>query len=151
MRNLTRNYADLSKRFMRKRMGFWVMDRWRLNEIGRIIFRWRQRRKSTTEVTVENILNGVFYAGHFGEKCLTDVTEMKYGIKGKAYLSAILICQIKVFFLLDRKQAAIHLLQCNNQGTGDTYQKCLCQYSHGTYCILYKLISHLICPFCFVF
>lgn len=46
--------------------------------------------KSTSEITAENILNREFYADHFGEKWLTDVTEMKYGINGKVYLSAIL-------------------------------------------------------------
>lgn len=46
--------------------------------------------KSTPEVTAENILNRDFHANRFGEKWLTDVTEMKYGINSKAYLSAIL-------------------------------------------------------------
>ena len=53
----------------------------------------RRRRnyvKSTPEVTAENILNREFHAERFGEKWLTDVTEMKYGASGKAYLSAIL-------------------------------------------------------------
>ena len=54
----------------------------------------RRRRKnygkSTPEVTAENILNREFHAGYFGKKWLTDVTEMKYGVNGKAYLSAIL-------------------------------------------------------------
>ena len=53
----------------------------------------RRRRnyvKSTPEVTAENILNREFHAERFGEKWLTDVTEMKYGAGGKAYLSAIL-------------------------------------------------------------
>lgn len=45
---------------------------------------------STPEITAENILNRNFEAGCFGEKWLTDVTEMKYGTAGKAYLSAIL-------------------------------------------------------------
>ena len=53
----------------------------------------RRRRKnyvkSTPEITAENILNREFHE-HFGEKWLTDVTEMKYGINGKAYLGAIL-------------------------------------------------------------
>ena len=31
-----------------------------------------------------------FYADGFGKKWLTDVTEMKYGVDSKAYLSAIL-------------------------------------------------------------
>lgn len=46
--------------------------------------------KSTPEVTAENILNRDFSADGFGEKWLTDVTEMKYGIDCKAYLSAII-------------------------------------------------------------
>lgn len=54
----------------------------------------RRRRKkyvkSTPEIIAENILNREFYADYFGEKWLTDVTEMKYGINEKAYLSAIL-------------------------------------------------------------
>ena len=53
----------------------------------------RKRKKyihSTPEVTAENILNRKFTATNFGEKWLTDVTEMKYGIGQKAHLSAIL-------------------------------------------------------------
>lgn len=54
----------------------------------------RRKRKnyvhSTPEVTAENILNREFFASQFGEKWLTDVTEMKYGLDRKAYLSAIL-------------------------------------------------------------
>ena len=46
--------------------------------------------KSSAEYTAENILNRKFYAENFGEKWLTDVTEMKYGVSGKLYLSAIL-------------------------------------------------------------
>lgn len=46
--------------------------------------------KSTSETTAENILNRNFAAKRFGEKWLTDVTEMKYGLNNKAYLSAIL-------------------------------------------------------------
>lgn len=46
--------------------------------------------KSTPEITAENILNREFKSNHFGEKWLTDVTEMKYGSTNKAYLSAIL-------------------------------------------------------------
>lgn len=46
--------------------------------------------KSTPEVTAENILNREFTSTRFGEKWLTDVTEMKYGLSSKAYLSAIL-------------------------------------------------------------
>lgn len=47
-------------------------------------------KKSTPETVAENILNREFYADKFGDKWLTDVTEMKYGIGQKAYLSAIL-------------------------------------------------------------
>lgn len=46
--------------------------------------------KSIPEVTAENLLNRDFSASGFGEKWLTDVTEMKYGDSSKAYLSAIL-------------------------------------------------------------
>lgn len=46
--------------------------------------------KSTPQVTAENVLNREFTAYEFGEKWLTDVTEMKYGTSSKAYLSAIL-------------------------------------------------------------
>jgi len=46
--------------------------------------------KSTPQVTAENVLNREFTAENFGKKWLTDVTEMKYGISSKAYLSAIL-------------------------------------------------------------
>ncbi|WP_080283815.1 IS3 family transposase [Clostridium botulinum] len=47
-------------------------------------------KKTTPQVTAENTLNRNFNSDKFGEKWLTDVTEMKYGIGGKAYLSAIL-------------------------------------------------------------
>ena len=46
--------------------------------------------KSTPEITAENVLNREFESNEFGTKWLTDVTEMKYGIQSKAYLSAIL-------------------------------------------------------------
>ena len=36
------------------------------------------------------MLNREFYVDHFGEKWLTDVIEMRYRIKGKTYMSAIL-------------------------------------------------------------
>lgn len=54
----------------------------------------RRKRKnhirSTPEITADNILNRKFESNKFGEKWLTDVTGMKYGLGGKAYLSAIL-------------------------------------------------------------
>jgi len=46
--------------------------------------------KSTPEITADNILNREFTSNEFGTKWLTDVTEMKYDIQRKAYLSAIL-------------------------------------------------------------
>lgn len=46
--------------------------------------------KSTPEITAENVLNREFHADGFGKKWLTDVTEMKYSVGSKAYLSAIL-------------------------------------------------------------
>jgi putative transposase len=67
---------------------------YRLMKILHIQSVCRKKRKtyihSTPEITAENILNREFSANNFGEKWLTDVTEMKYGIGGKAYLSAIL-------------------------------------------------------------
>jgi putative transposase len=54
----------------------------------------RRKRKnyvhSTPEVIAENVLNRDFQSNEFGTKWLTDVTEMKYGLQSKAYLSAIL-------------------------------------------------------------
>jgi len=54
----------------------------------------RRRRKnyipSTPQITAENVLNRNFEAKHVNEKWLTDVTEFKYGIGQKAFLSAIL-------------------------------------------------------------
>ena len=46
--------------------------------------------KSIPEITAENVLNRKFESNEFGIKWLTDVTEMKYGLQSKAYLSAIL-------------------------------------------------------------
>ncbi|MGN0143874.1 MAG: IS3 family transposase [Clostridium sp.] len=46
--------------------------------------------KSNPQIIAENVLNRNFNSNKFGEKWLTDVTEMKYGLGGKAYLSAIL-------------------------------------------------------------
>lgn len=48
-------------------------------------------RRSTPEVTAENILNRDFTAENLNEKWCGDVTEMKYGSIGeKLYLSAIM-------------------------------------------------------------
>lgn len=45
---------------------------------------------SKPEVTAQNLLDRKFKAENPNEKWLTDVTEFKYGINSKAYLSAIL-------------------------------------------------------------
>lgn len=54
----------------------------------------RKKRKryvpSVPETMADNILNRNFTSERFGEKWLTDVTEMKYGNQSKAYVSAIL-------------------------------------------------------------
>lgn len=49
-----------------------------------------QYRRSTPEVTAENVLNRDFTAEKANEKWLTDVTEFRYGNNSKLYLSAIL-------------------------------------------------------------
>ncbi len=46
--------------------------------------------RSPKEQAAENILNRKFNASTYNEKWLTDVTEFKYGVDSKAYLSAIL-------------------------------------------------------------
>ena len=65
-----------------------------MNAIGlKSVIRRRKRPhyiKSTPEVTAENILSRNFTAERLNEKWLTDVTEFKYGVGGKMYLSAIL-------------------------------------------------------------
>lgn len=54
----------------------------------------RRKRKSyvhsTPEITAENVLNRNFESNEFGAKWLTDVTEMKYAVQSRAYISAIL-------------------------------------------------------------
>src|SRR5690606_16423040 len=47
-------------------------------------------QRSTPEVTAENLLNRDFTAEKLNETWLTDVTEVKYGLREKLYLSAIL-------------------------------------------------------------
>lgn len=71
--------------------------------------------KSTPQVTAENILKRDFSSSTFGEKWLTDVTEMKYGTGNKAYLSAILDLSDKsiVSFVLGRSN--------NNQLVFETF------------------------------
>lgn len=50
----------------------------------------RTWKPSDWQVIAENRLNREFHAQTFGQKWLTDITEMKYGTGKKAYLSAIL-------------------------------------------------------------
>lgn len=67
---------------------------YRLMDILKLKSVCRKKRKnyikSTAEIKADNILNRDFTSDKFGEKWLTDVTEMKYGSGGKAYFSAIL-------------------------------------------------------------
>jgi len=63
----------------------------RVAGIQSVIRRKRKKYKpSTPQHVTENILNREFTAEKPNEKWLTDVTEMKYGVSQKAYLSAIL-------------------------------------------------------------
>jgi putative transposase len=67
---------------------------YRLMDIMHLKSVCRRKRKnyihSTPEITAENVLDRDFKSSEFGTKWLTDVTEMKYGLQSKAYLSAIL-------------------------------------------------------------
>lgn len=67
---------------------------YRLMDILKLKSVCRKKRKSyiksTPEITADNIVNRDFKSDKFGEKWLTDVTEMEYGTGRKAYLSAIL-------------------------------------------------------------
>lgn len=63
--------------------------------------------KSTPQVTAENILSRNFKSSSFGEKWLTDVTEMKYCVGSKAYLGAILD-------LYDKSIVSFVLVHSNN-------------------------------------
>ena len=70
----------------------------------------RKKRKNyikcKPEITSENVLNREFKSNKFGEKWLTDVTEMKYGTT-KVYLSAILD-------LSDKSIVAYNIARSNN-------------------------------------
>jgi putative transposase len=67
---------------------------YRLMKIAKMQSVIRRKRKnyrpSTPQHVAENVLNRNFKADKANEKWLTDVTEMKYGVSQKAYLSAIL-------------------------------------------------------------
>ena len=64
-------------------------------------------KKTTSEITAQNILNRNFKAYYSNEKWLTDVTEFKYAGNKKAYLSAILD-------LCDRRIVAYKVSKYNN-------------------------------------
>lgn len=49
----------------------------------------KNHRKSTPQLTAENVLNREFTAANFGQKWLTNLMEMKYGCSSEVYLSAI--------------------------------------------------------------
>ena len=80
-------------------------------------------RRSTPEVTAENVLDRDFTAKSTNEKWCTDVTEMKYGTEGeKAYLSAILDLKSRdiVAFAIGRHN--------NNQLVFDTFDLAVKKY-----------------------
>lgn len=63
----------------------------RIYEIEAVIRRKRKGyKKSTPQHVAENILNRDFKAAKPNEKWCTDITEFKYGVGKKAYLSAII-------------------------------------------------------------
>jgi transposase InsO family protein len=79
--------ARLGTRYNHKR----IYRLTRLVGLKAVIRRKRpQYQRSTPEVTAENLLNRDFTAEKLNEKWLTDVTEFKYGLGEKLYLSAIL-------------------------------------------------------------
>jgi len=82
-------------------------------------------RRSTPEVTAENILNRNFNAEKLNQKWLTDVTEFKYGNNGKLYLSAILDLKDKgiVSFAMGRSN--------NNHLVFKTFDSAVAQYPNA--------------------
>lgn len=84
-----------------------------------------QYRRSTPEVTAENILNRDFTAEKLNEKWLTDVTEFKYGDNEKLYLSAILDLKDKgvVSFAMSRHN--------NNQLVFNTFDLAVSKYPNA--------------------
>lgn len=80
-------------------------------------------RRSTPEVTEENILNRDFNAKDVNEKWCTDVTDMKHGAeRAKAYLSAILDIKSRdvVSFAIGRSN--------NNQLVFETFDLAIRKY-----------------------
>jgi len=67
---------------------------YRVMRILNLKYVYRRKKKnyinSISEITAEDVLNREFNEDGLGKKWLTDVTEIKYGIDSKAYLSAIL-------------------------------------------------------------
>ncbi|WP_150111975.1 IS3 family transposase [Exiguobacterium antarcticum] len=63
----------------------------RIHDIKSIIRQKRKgHKKSTPQHTAENLMNRDFSASRRDEKWCTDITEFKYGVGKKAYLSAII-------------------------------------------------------------
>ena len=63
----------------------------RMHKIEAVIRRKRKGyTKSTPQHVAENVLNRDFKAANANEKWCTDITEFKYGVGKKAYLSAII-------------------------------------------------------------
>lgn len=79
-------------------------------------------KRSSPEVTAENILNRDFTTEKLNEKWLTDVTEFKYGDNAKLYLSAILDLKDKgvISFAMGRHN--------NNQLVFDTFDLAVSKY-----------------------
>lgn len=95
----------------------------RLVDLKAVIRRKRPHyQRSTPEVTAENILNRDFTAENLNEKWLADVTEFKYGLGEKLYLSAILD-------LKDHSIVSFAMGKCNNnQLVFDTFDLAVSKY-----------------------
>ena len=95
----------------------------RLAGLKAVIRRKRpQYRRSTPEVTAENILSRNFTAKNLNKKWLTDVTEFKYGNGEKLYLSAI-------FDLKDRSVVSFaYGKHNNNRLVFDTFDLAVTKY-----------------------
>jgi len=79
-------------------------------------------QRSTPEVTAENILNRDFTAENLNEEWLSDVTEMRFGVHEKLYLSAILDLKDKsiVSYAIGRRN--------NNKLVFDTFDMAVSKY-----------------------
>jgi len=92
-------------------------------EMQSVIRRKRTRyKRSTAEITAENILNRDFTATNINEKWLTDITEFKCGNGCKLYLSAIIDLKDKsiISFAIGRSN--------NNKLAFDTFDAAVEKY-----------------------